>query len=105
MTIFKQLNRALPGAILIAAVFSVPAHSALPENSYACQVQTKKSGPGFVAVQAHTIEDARKLALEFDALTRNGTRALPIALVECIEVPAGRFKDPLFQYFYENLER
>ena len=105
MTISRKSGWVLLGTILAAAIFSAPAYTALPDNSYACQVETKNSGPGLVAVQAHSSKAARKLALQFDALTRNGTRARPTALVECIKAPEGRFSDSTFQYFYENLER
>jgi len=110
MIIFKRSNRTLtgaglPAAFLLAALFASSAQAALPENSFACQVETRENGHGLVRVQAHTMQAARRIALESDALTRDGKRAQATALVQCVEVPKGKFSDLQFQYFYENVER
>ena len=106
MTIFKRSGRPVTLVILVAAMFSIAGHAALPENSFACQVETRNSGHALVRVQAHTMQAARKIALESeDALTLDRRRAPATALVQCVEAPGGRFADTRFQIFYENVER
>ena len=60
MNIFNKTLPALSGAILAAALCSAAAQAALPENSFACQVQTRDKGHALVRVQAHTMQAARK---------------------------------------------
>ena len=102
MTVYKQLLQAVSG-IVLTAVFIAPGHAELPENSYACHVQTKGGSPGLVTVQAHSMESAKKIALRVEALKMDGTYAPVTSLIQCIQWPEGRFSDPQFQKFYKNL--
>ena len=99
--LYKTLGKTL-GLALLATTLNTNA-VANEDESYACQVQAKGGRQGLVLLQTRNKEEALQKALNFQALTIDGTRHASIALVECILRPNGKFRDSGFQRFYEGV--
>ena len=97
-----QARLMFTGVIALLALLAAKVCIALPDNEYACQVQTGAGTPGLVLVQAYTKEQAVKSASAASALTANGTRSQATAVVECIRRPGETFQDVEFKRFYQN---
>lgn len=91
-------------------VFSHASQARLPENEFACQVNTAGGKSGLVLVQADDKQGARTTAAKAMAWEMGDTRSpspsqsKALKVVECIFVASERFKDSWFQKFYTAFE-
>ena len=102
MKTHDQARMMFRGVIALLALLTAKVCVALPDNEFACQVQTRAGAQGLVLVQAHTKEKAVKAASGASALTANGTYSKATAVVECIRRPGETFRDTEFKRFYQN---
>ncbi len=102
MKAHDQTRMMFTGVIALLALLAAKVCIALPDNEYACQVQTRVGVQGLVLVQADTKEKAVKVAGGASALTANGTHSKATAVVECIRRPGETFQDAEFKRFYQT---
>lgn len=94
-----------PGLFLLAALVSGTAAAQLPQNTYACEVQTKDGVAGLVLVQADTVEEAKTASGAATAHKVGGGKSPAVSVVECIDARQGSFRDSYFQNFYEKFPK
>jgi hypothetical protein len=103
MTIREKCCSFFSLAVLCAA-FAAPAHARIGDYLYACQVTTINDRQGYVAVRADTIEEAQTMANRSqDAPTRMDTWEAVKTVIECVQLPDGRFADVGFQDWVDNV--
>jgi hypothetical protein len=102
-------GRAIPLLLLglsLVAVSSQAQIEQLSNKRYDCQVTTSKDRQGYVAVMAESMEAATALARNArEAATRLATREPTREVVQCVELPDGRFTDADFQSWVNQLPR
>ncbi|MFT4824002.1 MAG: hypothetical protein ACI9DH_000786 [Halioglobus sp.] len=102
----KTLGKALKAAVLLTAYTAILCANSqardMPQKSFACQVQAKNGIQGLVLVQVDNRSMAFEVASSSIANTLNGKQSPTIAVVQCIELPKGRFTDSTFQKFFET---
>lgn len=78
---------------------------ALPDDDYACQVQTNSGQAGLVMVQAYDLSSAIRIAGQVNAMRMDGVAEQAKTVVQCILFPQQRFTDTAFQAFVDALPR
>ncbi|MFT5709762.1 MAG: hypothetical protein ACI8QT_000449 [Halioglobus sp.] len=84
------------------ATVSLASHAQLPEGQFACQVLTQSGQSGLVLVQTEAEADAVRAARGATAWQLDGGEGKAISVVECITIPAEKFKDTSFDRFYQD---
>jgi hypothetical protein len=77
----------------------------IPQKSYACHVTTSTTIPAVALVQANDANEAAVVALRNKAVTFDGVRVKPAAVVQCILSPGEKFNDATFQQNYDKMGR
>lgn len=89
----------------LALASTAPALPPLPEKTFDCQVLATSGTHGLVTVQAASERRALVVAKGSMAWDMRSRRAPVQSVIECVEMPGGRFKDSSFQRFVEQLPR
>ncbi|MEM1110596.1 MAG: hypothetical protein AAGI11_01695 [Pseudomonadota bacterium] len=88
---------------LLLGLISVDAAARIGDYRYACQVMTISKQEGYVSIRADSMEEARVMALRSESATTRGLKREPVdRLLECIELPEGRFTSPGFRQWVER---
>ena len=91
---------------VLAGLLSTGACADLPDNEYACKVQTVSLKIGAVLVQAYDLESAKELAAVSVAVrVDDRVREDAQLTLQCVQFPGGVFPEPAFQSFIESLPR
>ncbi len=99
----KNTLRGAVTAVLV--VLSLASRAELPQNEFACHVQTVNEVPGLILVQADRKEDAVAVAASAVAWEVGGGRSQSTRVLQCIQSPDGVFDDREFDLFYTNLPK
>jgi len=91
--------------MLVAGLGIAGTGFALPDNEYACKVQTKSMALGLVMVQAFDLRSAQSLAASAAATRVDGKSEGVQIVLECIRFPGSRFGDSEFQAFVDSMPR
>ncbi len=78
---------------------------ALPENEYACKVETRSQQTGVVLVQADDEPSASRIAASVNATRLDGVKEQVKTVLKCIDFPGQRFSDSRLQAFVEAMPR
>ncbi|GAB3280543.1 hypothetical protein [Parahaliea aestuarii] len=90
------------GLLLVA--FEAAAVKEIPRHSYKCQLVSETGSDAYLEIQAHSLEDAKRLAKSASVEDREGLEAPVKAIKECIEAGHSTyFKDSEFQRYTERL--
>ena len=67
----ERVKTIIGAGLVLGLLWSLPAHAAFPDNSYACQALTTKGISGLVRVQARNVEKASPKEIETAMGIRN----------------------------------
>ncbi|MEZ5573473.1 MAG: hypothetical protein R3E64_15855 [Halioglobus sp.] len=97
----------MPLLVLGASLIASAVHAGLGEHRYGCQVITAHDQQGYISVRANSLEEGKAMANRTtDVPTRAQTRDAVKEVVQCVELPNGRFTDSDFQKWVDEvLER
>jgi hypothetical protein len=102
-------QNAISRTTALLVVLALPWVSASAQAEYGklrfgCQVTTTGEKQGYISVRAHTKEDAVAAAGRVQKVpTRLGTQEPVKAVVECVQIPGGRFTDTGFQTWVDEV--
>ena len=99
----RNILRGATTAVLI--VFSLVSRAELPQNEFACHVQTVNEVSGLILVQADRKEDAVAVAASAVAWEVGGGKSQSTRVFQCIQSPGGVFDDREFDQFYKGMPK
>ena len=102
MRTIKHTFNAVTVLLVFSVLYAGGARAAMPSEEYACQVQAEGGRQGLVLVQTDNKKMAFEVSLRSTARTLDGSLSRVLAVVECIHLPAERFRDATFQKFFES---
>ena len=100
----NAIRRAMPLLVFGMSLMAASVQAEYGKMRFGCQVTTTTDKQGYISIRAHSQEKAIAAAGRArDVATRLGTREPVKAVVECVPIAGGRFRDAGFQTWVDEV--
>lgn len=98
------IRQSMPLLVLGLSLLAASAQAEYGKLRFGCHITTSTGKQGYISVRAHSKEDAIAAAGRAqDVPTRLDTREPAKDVVECVQIPGGRFTDVGFQTWVDEV--